>query len=405
MPCALNIELMGVVMTGIWRSIPKLAVGMLAAAVCAFPQSTISARPGTLNYVEGTAYVDSQRVDARQLGHLSLEQDQTLRTEDNSKAEMLLTPGVFLRIAGNSEVRMVTPSLTDTRVAVIHGEALVEVAQLYKDNHIQILLNGSSTELRKDGLYRFNADLNQIAVLDGKATVMDGDRHVDLKKGRLVSLDASKLRAEKFDTKQTNDLYAWSNLRSEYGAEASYSMARNITVNDIGGGWGNSWYGTGWYWNPWYSSWAFIPANYYGFSPFGWGFYSPGYIGYAPLYYFPARSRPVAVNPRNVPSVPLTPGVRPGQNAGSTRPWPRRPMPLPSTGATPGARPNGFSRESTPGSRPMPGPRPALQAPRMTAPRPMVAPRPSAAPRMSAPHMSAPQMAPRAPMAARPSGR
>ena len=53
---------------------------------------------------------------------------------------------------------MVTPSLTDTRVAVTHGEALVDVAELFKDNHIEILDSGSSTTLMKTGLYRFNAD-------------------------------------------------------------------------------------------------------------------------------------------------------------------------------------------------------------------------------------------------------
>ena len=39
------------------------------------------------------------------------------------------------------------------------------------------------------------------------------------------------------------------------------------------------WYGTGWYWDPWFDSWAFIPGFGFMYSPFGFGFYSPGYWG------------------------------------------------------------------------------------------------------------------------------
>ena len=81
------------------------------------------------------------------------------------------------------------------------------------------------------------------------------DRNIELGKGRQVILSSAKLKAEKFNTKQEDDLYAWSNLRSEYAAEASYATARNISVYNYGyGGWG-----AGWMWNPWYSSWAFMP--------------------------------------------------------------------------------------------------------------------------------------------------
>jgi hypothetical protein len=327
-------------MNSVCRPILKTLAGLFVAALCAYPQATISARPGTINYVEGHAAIDGQQIDQKQIGHLNLDVNQTISTDANSKAEVLLTPGVFLRLGNNSEVKMLTASLTDTRVAVTHGEALVDVAQLYKENNIHVLDDGASAHIEKTGLYRFNADNPQIAVIDGKATVLEGDNRIDLKKGREVSLNFAKLRADKFNTKQEDDLYAWSNLRSEYAAEASYATARSITVNNFGGGWG-SW-GTGWFWNPWYSSWAFVPGAGYAYSPFGWGFYSPGLIYSAPLYYAPGRTRPVPVNTARLP---LAAGPRPGISRGAIF---ARPRAVPMGG--------GFAA-------------PRMAAPRMAAPR------------------------------------
>ena len=336
-------------MVRIWHPIHKALAGVFVAALCAFSQATTSARPGTINYVEGHASIDGQQIDQKQIGHLNLEVDQTIQTEQNSKAEILLTPGVFLRLGSDSELKMITPSLTDTRVAVTRGEALVDVAQLFKDNNLEVMDKGASARILKKGLYRFNADMPQVAVYDGKLSVVDGDRHVDLKKGRQVTLTSSgNLKAEKFDTKQHDDLYAWSNLRSEYAAEASYATARNIIVNNYGG-WGMG-YGAGWFWNPWYSSWAFVPSAGYFYDPFGWGFYSPAAVYYAPGYYLPGRYGSYPVN-RSIGRVrsgvrggagivtqPRTMPVRPAPVIRAPRPAPRMAAPRMPVMRAPGVR-------------------------------------------------------------------
>ncbi len=299
-------------MTRVWSPVNKALAGLFVASMFAFSQGVTSARPGILNYVEGRVYINNQQVDQNQLGRLNLEVNQVLRTDPYSKAEVLLTPGVFLRIGGNSQVTMVSASLIDTRIAVRQGEALIEAAVLFKDNNIEVLCGNSSTKLLKAGLYRFNADSGQLAVIDGKADVQQGYSHVELGKGRQVMLASAQLRVEKFDTKQEDDLYAWSNLRSEYAAEASYATAKNINVYNYG--WGPGW-GTGWFWNPWYSSWAFMPWGGYLYDPFGWGFFAPGFLPYASLYYAPWRRAVVPVNPGHVPagvsirSAGMTPGV------------------------------------------------------------------------------------------------
>ena len=66
------------------------------------------ARPGSINYVEGKASIGTQELGPNSAGTIELEKGQTLTTEAG-KVEILLTPGVFLRVADNSSVRMVSP--------------------------------------------------------------------------------------------------------------------------------------------------------------------------------------------------------------------------------------------------------------------------------------------------------
>src|SRR6202049_5089629 len=187
--------------------------------------------PGTVNYIEGQVSMDGRRVtDA---GRARLEPNGVLETA-SGKAELLLTPGVFLRIGDNSAVRMVSPGLTNTEVQLIHGEATVEVAQLFKENNIRVSVDHTVTTLEKPGLYAFNTDQQMVRVFDGKAMFTTGDQSVELKKGHEVSL-AGPLKAQKFDTKKSEDsLYAWSNLRSEYEAQASMGAARTVVVGAPG---------------------------------------------------------------------------------------------------------------------------------------------------------------------------
>ncbi len=115
-----------------------------------------------------------------------------------------------------------------------------------------------------------------VAVYDGKADVQVGDRTADVGKGRQLMLQANgNLKTQKFDRNQEGDLYAWSRLRSQYMSEANGYSAQTILAYDPG--W---WYGTGWYWNPYFNTWAFVPGAGYLYSPFGFGFFAPGYAYY-----------------------------------------------------------------------------------------------------------------------------
>src|SRR5438270_4562753 len=289
--------------------------GLLLAALYAMPQGyTISAKPGAVNYIEGKAFRNGKPLSDKGLKSTFLDAKDSLSTT-SGKAEVLLTPGVFLRVGENSQISLISPSLTNTQVEVNRGEVMLEATGLVKDQSIQILNHGSSTTISKNGLYRFTADdPPTAAVLDGKASVSLQDRKIDLKKGKQVVL-AANLKPQKFDAKKEDNLYAWSNIRSEYGAAATYRVAQSAYEAGSGRwrGFGfNGFSGPGWYWNDGFSSWAWLPGSGAFYSPFGYGFYSPGLVMNAPVVIAPiyrsglrqgAVMAQVPINPNNPAAV------------------------------------------------------------------------------------------------------
>jgi hypothetical protein len=256
--------------------------GVFLAGVLTAPAMGVNtALPGTLNYIEGQAYIGDQQLSSKSVGSVELEPGQSLTTT-NGKAEILLTPGVFLRLGDNSTVTMVSSNLTNTEADLVKGQATVEVAEVHPYNNLQIGEDGARARMLKDGLYGFDADQQQVLVLKGEAAVEDNDQNVGIKSGHKLDLNlAGKLKAAKFDKNayEASDLYRFSQLRSQYLAEANVEMARQYYAG------GSGWYGPGWYWDPWFLGYTWIPADGILYSPFGWGFYSPWLVGYAPAYY------------------------------------------------------------------------------------------------------------------------
>jgi len=245
------------------------------------PQDARPAQIGTINYVEGLASIDGQELAEKSVGTVALTAGQVLSTQ-SGKVEILLTPGVFFRLDDNSSVKMISPGLANTRLAVLSGSALVEVTDISKNNDIRIDQDDASVRLLKRGLYEFAALRNQVRVFKGKAEVYANDRKVGLGAGHEVTLVADqKLKSKGFDEKvyATTDFFRWSALRSGYLAEADADTARLYIAG------GPGWYGPGWYWDPWFGAYTFIPGNGIFYSPFGWGFYSPWAVYGSPFFY------------------------------------------------------------------------------------------------------------------------
>ncbi len=262
-----------------------LLAALLSAPAWGDTTSAHSALPGTLNYVEGQAEIGDTALNSKSIGSAELQPGESLKTT-TGKAEVLLTPGVFLRVGNNSSVRMVSPSITDTVVALKKGHAMIEVDEIHPENNIRVNEDGADIRLLKTGLYDFNANRADMRVFDGKAAVVGYGRHFIVKGGHYTSFADHSLRKPKKFTKkeyEEGDLYRWSSLRSAYVAEANVNAAGYYSEYGYGP-WGPGWWGADWYWDPWFDSFTFIPGDGIFYSPFGWGFYSPWWVYDAPLW-------------------------------------------------------------------------------------------------------------------------
>jgi len=258
---------------------PRLKVLLLSLATLsasAFGQNANQARPGTLNYIEGQASIEGRQLSPKSVGNTELQTGQTLSTA-NGKAEILLTPGVFLRLGSDSTVEMVSPNLTSTEVRLETGRADVEVDQLYKQNTILVDQNNGQTKLLKNGLYAFDADNSTVRVFDGKADVFTGQisehnvKPIEVKGDRQLLLTGEPAKPQRFDKNNSqDDLYNWSSLRSQYLGEANINLASEYA--------GAPGFYPGWYWAGGSFGYTWLPGDGLFWSPFGYGFYSPYYL-------------------------------------------------------------------------------------------------------------------------------
>ena len=252
------------------------------AATSAFAQQVISAHSGVIHLIEGQAYLNDKLIETKFGQFPDIKIGQEFRTEQG-RAEILLTPGVFIRMGENSSIKMVSNLLTDTRVEIQSGSAMIEADDIPKENSIELLYKNNSMMLVKHGLYRIDTNPAQLRVYDGEAIVKGDSGQLTLRAGKETSL-SGVLMAASFDKKDTDELYSWSSRRAGYLSAANASSA--MTIRNSGGYYGSGYYSSGlmgfggWQFNPLFGMFTYVPINGFGYSPFGFGWWSPMTIVY-----------------------------------------------------------------------------------------------------------------------------
>ena len=318
-----------------WKRFSQVVFACVTAAVLCAADTGTTPPPGTLNYVEGQVTIEGQQETPKSVGSTYLEPDQVLDTQ-NGNAEVLLTPGVYLRVGHNTEIKMVSPELANTQVQLMSGSAMLEVDELFKENDVSVVVGDARTMIKSRGLYGFETNPASAGVLDGKAVVSEGDRQVTLKKGHQVVLDAQRLKAQDIpkEAVENDPLYRWSKLRSEYASESNVNVGNALIAE-------GGWFGSGWYWDPFWMDFAFLPGDGMFWGPFGWPFFSPAWVGFAPYY----GIYPVSVGHYRYPVA--------GNRAGDGRPAGKGSLPPLARHAAPGT---GLGRVPHPVAAPRMGP-------------------------------------------------
>ena len=281
-----------------------LAAMSVMGAVC-YAQSVTSAHSGTLHYAEGDVSIDGTPVQSK-VGKFPEVKEQGVLSTALGRAEVLLTPGVFLRLGENSSIKMLDTRLVSTRVDILSGNVILESDDPQmdlKDSPVVVLYKGYEIRIQKHGLLELNSDPGQLKVFKGQALVelASGsgiNNRTVVKEGKMLPFSAALL-TEKFDDKVGDELYLWARDRSQVMSAANMSSARSLS-SSLGYGFASGlggWNG-GWYFNPFFDMYTFVPLNGALWSPFGFGFFSPGaiYGYYTPTTYWYGGGGPVGAS-------------------------------------------------------------------------------------------------------------
>jgi hypothetical protein len=261
-------------------SIMVLAAILLVAAFPVSAQPVISAKSGTIANVLGKVYLGDQLIEPSLTNFPDVKENAVLRTADG-RVEVLLPPGVFLRLGENASFRMLSNRLIDTRVELLGGSAIVEADEIAKDTNVTVVARGATVTFTRSGLYRFDMEPARLKVFKGAANVEIGGQKVVVPSGKMLSLDATAA-IEKFDTEDTDTLDTWNQRRSQYVAMANISAAKYAQdySDTLSAG--------SWFWNPYYGMYTFLPLAGRSYSPYGYCFWSPVTVGR--VYYNPPVS-------------------------------------------------------------------------------------------------------------------
>jgi len=93
------------------------------AAMPAGAQMVIGAKSGVINWVEGDAFLADKPYVMQPSQFGEVKETMVFRTEEG-RAEVLLPPGVFLRLGENTSFKMISNRLIDTRVELLTGSAV-----------------------------------------------------------------------------------------------------------------------------------------------------------------------------------------------------------------------------------------------------------------------------------------
>lgn len=258
--------------------VAALAPVVALVAIPLSAQPVISAKSGMIAKVQGSVFLDDKAVEDSATHFPDVKEKQVVRTEDGL-VEVLLTPGVFLRMGEHSSVRMVSNRLIDTRVELLTGSAVVESDDVVKDTNVTIVCDKASVTMPKAGIYRFNTTPAQLKVYKGTAEVALGEQHVTVTTGKMVMLNGESAALQHFDVEDTDFLDHWNRQRSEYVAMANVSAAKSLvgassTYAGLGWGMGTPCMGA-WGFNSYYGMMTYIPCSGYLMNPYGYRYWSP----------------------------------------------------------------------------------------------------------------------------------
>ncbi len=147
-----------------------------------------------------------------------------LRTLENGRAELLLNPGSYLRLAEKSRVRFIRTGYPKMQFEVLQGEVIVESAVFNPAIHsLSISTPGGDIQVLAKGLYRISVE-PRLSVSIHKGALDWMGKHQKrrrLKAGRSYRLETTTSKLHSAKLKKPDELNHWSQQRAQQLAHSN----------------------------------------------------------------------------------------------------------------------------------------------------------------------------------------
>lgn len=206
-------------------SFSTLAAMLSVLALPADGQSVISTRSGVIHFFEGSVYLGEAPMEPHLGKFPRMTEGSELRTA-TGRAEVLLTPGVFLRMGERSAIRLVRSDLADTRVELLAGSAIVDSGEPGTGTSVTLIYKDWRVRLLQKGIYRMDCEPPRLSVRLGNAEASAGARGTPVYVTRGMNLPfADVLVPEGSINEPADSLAEWA-----YGRAESISADNAITA-------------------------------------------------------------------------------------------------------------------------------------------------------------------------------
>lgn len=236
----------------------------------------ISAKAGGVNHREGTvSIIRSNGTSGTLLKGDRIEIGDQVSTGVDGRAEILLNPGSYIRLAGNSSFEFGSTDLEDLQIRLEAGSAMFEVFAT-NEFRVSVFTPKGKVALVDSGVYRIDISGDGT----GKVSVTEGTAEVGstiIKKGRTGTIGSGSVIVAKFDRGKRDEIAEWSRSRAKELAKMTSSLrnesvSRSLLNSFNRGGWGiYDSFGL-WVYNPFLRSHCFLPFGGGWYSPYGYGY-------------------------------------------------------------------------------------------------------------------------------------
>ena len=297
--------------------------------------------PARVSFMDGrAAYESSGDVDWNEVTlNLPLVSGDRIMAHPESRIEVELGDGNFIRISGETDVLFPELSQKKTILKIHRGDLILRVDDA---GRVQVELEQASVKIRKKGLYRMQVDPNdsiRLVVHKGRAEVSSRHGKERVETGQELLLDARRIGIQSL-VRDLDEFEQWSGGRDavmvssrsvgymgsadfpgiqsldHHGYWANYGHYDHVWVPDVSKGWapfrfgrwcylssGLTWVSSEpWGWLPYHygnwiyyrplGRWAWVPGNFRRWQPAPVDFFSgSGYVGWAPRNYYELDNR------------------------------------------------------------------------------------------------------------------